>query len=303
MTDPGEPVISVVLIVRHPDDTPDAVLWALSKQWPEMAAEIILVDGRPEGSAPRAGLSPVKLIYIQSPGQNMPRLKAIGVEKARGALAAFLEPKGVPNLGWFQSLIDTHVRSGARAIGGSVIFSGRQTAFNRAAYLFEYGGFAPDEIRGGRIYALPGNNMALPRQPLSELCSDILEREGLNKPFCQKRLLDANVQIEMAPEMSVNLQTNYRYWEFIKSRYHYARCFGATRLRLASPWRWAVLVVGALLIPVLVVIKSFSRLRGNEGVKITPTVGLATFCICLAWAYGEIIGSWFGRGGACARVF
>ncbi len=296
------PVISIVLIVRDPNDAPDTVLDALSEQEAIEKTEIIIVDGRPGGAAP-SGYTNLTTIYRAAQGENMPRLKARGAHLARGDIVAFLEPKAVPAPGWISAILAAQDKGTLCAVGGSVKFDGASDAINRAAFIFEYGAFSPHKLRSGATHDLPGNNMAIPRERLLTLCNDILDSEGLNKPFCQQRLMDGGVPIVMAPDMTITLKSNHRFWAFLESRFNYARCYGGTRIRFASKRRRAVLRVGAPAIPAILMLRHFSQMQKTEPGLLNFTAAIALAVVCLTWGAGELSGYWFGAGSACKRLY
>lgn len=293
------PDVAVILIVRDPEDTPDAVLAALAAQ-PEAAGfAVILADGRPD--APLNRLPGITV--IRAPGLNMPQLKARGIATATATALAFLEPKAVPAPGWAAALVRARAAAPEAALGGAVRLAGPGTAANQAAFIFEYADFSAARIAAGRTRDLPGNNMVLPRAALLAHCADILAAEGLNKPFCQARLMAAGVPLRPVAEMAVAMTTRHRLGGLLSSRMRHARCFGGTRVALAAPglrWRYRL---GAPLVPLLVLAKRMGGV-GRAGIgPHRPGTLAALALLCLAWAAGEVAGSWLGPGRACARLY
>lgn len=299
-------LLSVILIVRHPRETPEAVLAALAAEIgaarePDQT-EIILVDGRPGAPRPSCAV-PAPFCLLTRPGLNMPLLKAEGVRAARGRYLAFLEPKAVPISGWLRAGLDAISAHPDAAIGGAVV-SGATGAVDRAVHRFEYSAFSHEAIRNGKGADLPGNNMILPAAELGANCTDILEAEGLNKPFCQARLTDAGVAINLVPQMAVRLNTRYRLWPLLASRFQYARCFGGTRVNQTSRrMRW-LYRLGAPAIPVLLVrrhVGAALRVRGAERLGGSGLAALSA--LCLTWSAGEATGYWFGCGPSCSKLY
>lgn len=293
------PDVAVILIVRDPADTPDAVLAALTAQ-PEAAGfELILADGRPDATP----TPPPGITVIRAPGLNMPLLKARGAAAATARALAFLEPKAVPAPGWAAALVRARAAAPQAALGGTVRMAGGGSATDQAAFIFEYADFSAAQLASGRAFDLPGNNMVLPRTALLAHCADILATDGLNKPFCQARLVAAGVPLHPVPDMAVAMATSHRLGRLLSSRMRYARCFGGTRVALAPAgrrWRYRL---GAPLVPLLVL----ARRMGSAGRAATgprrPGTLPALALLCLAWAAGEIAGYWRGPGGACGRLY
>ena len=300
------PVLSVVLIVRHPQETPDAVLAALAIETADLAVraqtEIILVDGRPDAPDLREPV-PVRLTRVMRPGLNMPLLKAEGAALARGQSVAFLEPKAVPVVGWLLVALAALANHPGAALGGTVTAVPRRAA-DKAAYAFEYAAFSSAALARGAGTDLSGNNMILPLAALRDLCGDILKAEGLNKPFCQAKLTDGGVAIVMVPDMTVQIKTQYRLGSLLASRFGYARCFGGTRAALADPRQRWLYRLGAPLVPALLLYRHLGaalRVDGPERLGAGSLVALAA--LCLAWSAGEATGSWAGPGRACDALY
>lgn len=290
--------LTIILIVRHPQETPDAVLEALAAEPGIAAVEVILADGRPDAGTIGAETLPVRRLL--HPGENMPRLKARGVAAARGTALAFLEPKAVPVRGWLAAVREALARHPGAALGGAVVFAGGGAA-DRAAYLFEYGAFRPEILARGTTQDLPGNNMILPAAALRRDCANILAEEGLNKPFCQTRLRAGGTAVVLVPGIRVRMATRYRLASLLASRWRYARCFGGTRAARAERgqrWRYRL---GAPVVPALLLSRHLGR--AMQGGRPGPGTLLALSALCLTWAGGEALGSWAGPGRCCDRLY
>lgn len=293
----ADPPLSIIVIVRHPAETPDAVLAALAAEPGIAEAEVLLVDGRPGAvAAPdRQGFA-----TLLRPGLNMPRLKAEGIAAARGRSLAFLEPKGVPQPGWIGAARAALARHPAAALSGSVTAAPGGAA-DRAAQIFEYAAFRPEVMARGGTQDLSGNNMILPADALRRFCGDILAAEGLNKPFCQQRLQQNGIALVMVPELRVRMHTRHRLGALLASRYRYGRCFGGTRAALATPALRRRYRVGAPAVPALLLARHM-RAACRDGWPGLGTLG-ALAALCLAWSAGEAAGSWAGPGRACDALF
>lgn len=298
----GDPPLSIVLIVRHPDEMPDSVLAALAKQERIGDVETVLVDGRPAVVPPVDGSGLVPDL-LRRPGLNMPRLKAEGLAHATGRFVAFLEPKAIPAEGWLSAALVAICRHPDAAIGGSVSAQNGKSAADAAAYLFEYGAFNPAHLTSGATGDLPGNNMLLPREVLARTCNDILSSEGLNKPFCQNRLRDNGVKIVSVPELEVRMTTNHRTGALLASRFRYARCFGGTRAALADKGRRLVYRLGAPAVPAILLWRHFRAARNAGAYRPGPAGYAVLAALCLAWALGEGVGAWGGPGKCCDRLY
>ncbi|WP_300513852.1 hypothetical protein [Aliiroseovarius sp.] len=300
------PVLSVVLIVRHPQETPDSVLAALASETAGLAEpfqwEVILADGRPTAGA-LPDTVPDPLLRLLRPGLNMPLLKAEGLARARGQHVAFLEPKAVPVTGWLRAALAALDAHPGAALGGAVTLAPGGAA-DRAAYAFEYLAFAPARVSQAPPADLPGNNMILPAEALRHHCKDILSSEGLNKPFCQARLKDNGVPVVMIPDMAVQIRTRYNLRSLLASRYRYARCFGGTRAALAAKGKRWTYRLGAPIVPALLLYRHLGASFRAQSVERLGLSGAAALsALCLAWSAGEATGSWFGTGTSCDSLY
>lgn len=292
--------LSVVLISANADDSPAAVLAALGHQSTDADFEIIFVDGRPTGADEAPEPPDARVKHVRVPGANMPRLKAIGARQSRGDLIAFLEPYGVPRRDWAAAVLDA-ARSHPDIVlfGGAVPFAADPDAASLGAYAYEYFDFSETRIRAGLVHEVPGNNMIFRRAALLGHCADILDSEGLNKPFCQARIVEAGLGLHVSDRIIVEMHKRHRFWKLLRTRYSYGRCFGGTRMRQASAGgRWKFRL-GSPLVPFLVVQKHWPAL-GLVSRQIGAT--LVVLSVCMVWAAGEIIGYWFGAGQSCAKL-
>lgn len=295
--------LSIVLIIRHPDDTPEAVLQALGQQGEIARSPVILVDGRCPEVTQNPGPVRAWLTVIKAPGLSMPQLKALGAKVAKGRAIAFLEPKAIPGADWLRRVHAALTAHPGAAFGGGVEFAGASTPANQAAFAFEYGMFTTGNIAAGTLRDLSANNMILLREPLWSLCGDILRNQGLNKPFCQKCLSEAGMPIRLVADMAVALDGKHRLWPLLKSRFSYARCFGGTRVALAQgPRRW-LYRLGAPVVPFMLFWRHSGILRRIDVGQKSPASYIALAALCLAWAAGEAKGSWLGPGKACEDLY
>ncbi|MEQ9643556.1 MAG: hypothetical protein RIM84_26290 [Alphaproteobacteria bacterium] len=296
-------LVSVVLFARHPDAPVPRVLTALRRQSLIAQAEVLLVDGR---EAPPSDLPTdfPQLRRIVAEPSNMPMLKARGIAEARGAFVAILDPWDEPDPRWLETIVAGFRDQGIAGVGGAVVPPAAADATNRAAFLFEYGAFNPPMISGPSDGEMPGNNFAVRRDLLLADCRDILRSEGFNKPFCQARLRDRGRVLAMQPEMRVVHLTCHRLWPFLASRFQYARCFGATRLRFVEPGRRTLLRIFAPLVPALLAWRHLHAAATHSGNRVLLRGARAQLvAICLAWGTGEWLGYWLGAGDSCEQLY
>lgn len=304
MAGSAAPLISVVVFVRAPDSAVRETLRSLGNQERFADIEVILADGHPGRKLDEVAQAFPWVRHLWLPEQNMPRLKAAAIMAAKADIVAILDCWDVAEPDWAGEIVAGLKDPDVAAVSGIVTLGDPSTAVNRAAYIFEYGAFNPPQAAGPSTGEIAGNNLAIRRMALIDHCGDILETEGFNKPFCVARLRDHDAIFMTRPSMRVRHLTAHRAVPFFVRRYHYARCFGATR-RCASPWRRKfVFCLFAPVVPFLLMLRHMAKARSHpSNRKLLQGSCVALLSICAVWGVGEWVGSWFGAGRSCSRLY
>lgn len=242
--------------------------------------------------------------HLSLPGANLPRLKEGALRAARGEVVAILDPSAVAGERWVSEVLAAFDDPTVSAVGGAVVPTPDADTASRALYLFEYSAFNPPFASGPTTGDLPGNNVAYRRLELLEKCADVLAEEGFNKPFCHERLREAGGRLILRPTMRVRHRIAGRRSDMVRSRFHYGRCFGATRRRRAGLGRKLLYLLGSPAVPLVLVLRHLSRCRAHPANRKLLAGGgaLALAEICLAWGLGEWLGAWFGAGASCREL-
>ena len=297
-------LVSIIIFLRddHPylTDTLDAVerLEDLSQ------AEVLLCDASTSGLGRDIQKRSSWLGYIPKPGATMPAMKSHAIETASADIVAILDPGSVPPPDWIGNILRAFAKDSTWAAGGSVSFDAPRRSANLAAYLFEYGAFNPPVVAGPTQHDLAGNSVAYRRLALTEGCRTILDEEGFYKPLCHDRIRTLGGTIDLSALLAVRYRNDFRYAAFIARRFHYARCFGATRMRYSGPRRRIAMRVFAPIVPFLLVQRNFGKsLRSTANRELLRHAWLHLIGICFAWGAGELMGCWFGPGESCEKVY
>ena len=266
------------------------------------SAEILVADG--SGGDELGSLEGCAVVRrLRLPPASMPRLKAVAILASRAPIVAILDPNDVALPGWLAAILDHFPRDPRVAgVGGSVEPGRSRHMGDRGAYLFEYGCFAPPIRPGPTLGDLPGNNVAYRRSALVGDCGDLLEG-GFWKPFFHERLRALGHSLALLPQMRVRHETDHRFGAFLRSRFHFGRCFGAMRARRASfARRWTYRAL-APLVPLVVAAKQLGRaLRHPVRRRALARAALPLLGICVGWGVGEWLGYWAGAAKSCDRV-
>lgn len=286
----------------------ERTLDALERQRGFEDTEVILSDGTPSGLDRRLCERYPWLRLLRPEGATLPVLKGEAIRAARADVVAILDPWDVPEPGWIDAIHEGFGPQGAGAtatgIGGVVLPGGPPSPGNRAAYLFEYGAFNPPVDEGPTEGDLPGNNVAYRRPALTEECADVLAREGFNKPFFHERIRQRGGSLVICPEMRVRHLTRYRFLAVAVRRFHYGRCFGATRWRRSPRGRRLLYLVFAPAVPPLLMARHLRRaLTVPQNRRLLRGAVAALLGVCLFWGVGEWLGYWLGPGRSCEMFY
>lgn len=298
------PRVSVVVAAKCPPPTLAAALDSLHRQARAAEVEVLLADG--SGGSELAGVARdrPRVRHIGLPGAALPALKAAAIEAARADFVAILDPTDAAEPGWIDEILAAFEDSTVAAVGGAVLLDDEAASGNVAAYLFEYGAFNPPFAAGDAPGDLPGNNVAYRRRALTETCADILQSEGFYKPLFHERIRARGGRLVLRPSLRVRHLTRHRFIDFGVRRFHYGRCFGATRLRNAAPARRLLYRVAAPAIVPLLFARHLRRAWGHPGNRrLLARSAPALLGVCAFWGAGEWLGCWFGAGGSCAMVY
>jgi len=290
--------LSVVIAVTADDAPITRLLGALSS--PARAdVEILIADGTAGGGL--SSLAGDRARVLTMPGATLPQLKGAAVETAVGEVIAIIEPWDVPETGWVDAVLAALEDPDVAAAGGTVLYDPDGSAADAGGYLFEYAAFAPPLKAGVTEADLPGNNVAYRRTQLHDVCADLLEAEGFNKPFFHARIRERGGRLVIAPDMIVRHRTTHGLGALVASRHHYGRCFGATRLAHTSGRRRLLYRVFAPVLPVLLVLRYVARAWRPRTRRLLLSGGPALMLISAGWGLGEWFGYWFGAGRSCGK--
>ena len=304
MARPSPPRVSVVVAARAAPASLDRALASLAAQPRAAELEVLLADGSDAGVLAVAARSRAGVRHIAAPGAALPALKAAAIRAASGELVAILDPTDAAEPGWLDEILAAFEDGTVSAVGGAVLLDNAAASANVAAYLFEYGAFNPPFGAGDAPGDLPGNNVAYRRRALTVDCADLLETEGFYKPLFHERIRARGGRLVLRPSMRVRHLTQHRFLEFGLRRFHYGRCFGATRLRRASPGRRFLYRFLAPVVAPVLVARHLRRAWMHPGNRRLLARAAPALCgVCAFWGVGEWLGYWFGDGGSCGMVY
>ncbi|MHC4513511.1 MAG: glycosyltransferase family 2 protein [Planctomycetota bacterium] len=298
----ASPVLSVITFAREDPLAVRHALESLADQVEEHPVEVIVADGSGEPEAVTREFPWVR--HLSLPPGPMPVLKGAAIQAAQGEVVAILDPLDAADPDWIRRILEALAGPESVAgIGGTVLPDGDRTGANQAAYLFEYGQFAPPLRAGPTTGDLPGNNVAYRRKALVDWCGDLIPN-GFWKPFFHDRIRRRGGELHLCPGMRVHHRTRHRFWPFARRCWNYGRCFGAMRLEKTSLGRRVLFIVCGPVVPLLLCLRHVVRaLQHPYNRKLLPRAFLPLLGVCMAWGLGECLGYWLGPGSSCEKVY
>lgn len=290
--------VSVVVASVNGWDVLGPTLDALDAQPERDQIEVIVVEavGEPVRARLRGRRPPV--VLVESERLPIPRLRHLGVCRARGKVVAILEDHGRVAPDWAAVVFQAH--EGPWAAVGGAVENGRGGLLNWAVYFCEYAPYMRP-VAEGESADLPGNNIAYKRPHLLRHAHVL--QQGRWESWINDRLRADGLPIASTNAMVVHHIKSFRLGGFLAQRFHFSRSYAGMRRASQTPLRRLVYGVGSLALP------------GLLFVRVTRTVlrkrrNLARFA--LAWplvalfltvgAVGEMVGYLFGPGASLEKV-
>ncbi len=303
MQEPEPRDVSVIVFVRESAASIRDTLRSLEAQEGIEAAEVIVADGSSDGTSEIVAREFPWVRHLRFEPDTMPALKGRAIQAARGSVLAILDSCDRAGPGWLREIVRGLEQSGAEAVGGEVLFEGPPGGINAAGYLFEYGAFAPPLVSGPTQGDLPGNNVAYRARVFRETCAELLPG-GFWKPFFHRRIRERGGSLHLYPAMHVHHRIRMDLGAFLLRRFHYGRCFGAMRYAAADRRRKILYLLLEPGVPLLLCWRHVRRAWGHPGNRKLLLRALpALLLLCCSWGVGEWLGTWFGSGRSCARVY
>jgi hypothetical protein len=288
----GVPDLSVVIASVNGWDVLGPTLEALDAQPERDFMEIIVVEAVGEAVRARLAAHQPPVEVIEAERLSIPKLRHLGVCRARGKVVAILEDHGKVSSDWAHSLLEAH-RGPWAAVGGAVE-NGRFGLVNWAVFFCEYTPYMKP-VPEGETHDLPGNNIAYKRPHLMRHASVLAE--GKWESWINDNLRADGVAIASTNKVVVQHIKPFRFGHFLVQRFHFARSYAGMR-RVDQTWfRRLIYGAGSSVLPALLmarVSRTVLRKRRNLGwfAAASPLVAL----FLTVGALGEMVGYLFGPG-------
>jgi glycosyltransferase involved in cell wall biosynthesis len=299
---PNSPLISVVIASVNGMSSIGECLDALTQQQGNIRYEVLVVDRCGEKTREqirrRFPQSEIQLVEVAG-HPSIPKLRAMGIARARGQLIAILEDHCNVPPAWFCTIIRSH-EAGHEVMSGPVENGAVDRIVDWAVFFCEYARFMPPMPRG-TVDEIAGNCAIYAREVLDRIGPEL--REELWEPFLHARIREMGIPFYNDPALTVVHKKEFGFWYFVSQRYHYSRSFAGMRMRAAPIWKRMAYAAGCVLLPALLfgrIMKTVFK-KGRHRLKfLLAAPAIAVFLI--SWACGEAVGALCGPGNSLARV-
>ncbi|CAN5155451.1 hypothetical protein BH09GEM1_BH09GEM1_41280 [soil metagenome] len=301
------PVLSVVVPSVNTLADVERTLAALEREQASVAIEVLLVDrlGESVRAAVRSRHPSVRILET-SPTATIPAMRKQAFEAATGVFVAVIEDHVIVPPGWAAALIAAEVAArkdagnGDAVVGGSVENAATGKIVDWAAFLCEYS-HCITPMPSGPSDWVTGNNVIYPRALLQRYVDKLSPDQWEN--YLHGLMKDDGVTLVLRPEITVGHEKYYTLGEYLSQRYLYARSYAGARVSGASlPKRLAFGLAAAALPPVLFA-RTIQRIlaKKRHRAQLVMSIPMIAIFVC-AWAWGEVMGSWFGAGDSLQKV-
>jgi len=300
MADLARPDLAVVVPSVNGWGDLGGCLRALGEQEDGVTVEVIVADrlGEEVRGPVRKEHPRVRLLEAP-PGTTIPRLRQMAFAAARADVVGVIEDHVVVPRDWARRMLAEH-RGGAEIVGGAVDNAARDRLVDWAAFLCEYSHCLVPPPRGPAPW-LTGNNVTYRRALLDRFKDTIAEGGWENR--LHDAIREAGIPLESRPDIVVGHKKHYTVGEYVSQRYLYSRSYAGVRVANAAPARRLVFGFAAMALPPLLLFRIFTNVLRTGRYRRELVLSLPLLAVfVVAWAWGEVAGSWFGPGDALGKV-
>lgn len=294
----ASPRLSVVVPFVNAWSDLEGCLVALAAQ--DVALEVIVAERHGGGMAERIRTRfPDAVVLSAAPGTTIPDLRALAFDAARAPDVAVIEDHVIVPQGWARRLLEERAR-GSRVVGGAVENVATDSWVDEAAFLCEYSHLLPP-IPGGPVDGVTGNNTVYDRALLEQ------HRDVTHAGLWENHLHDAiragGVALVCRPDIVVGHKMHYSVGLYLSQRYLYSRSYSGARARGASLPRRLALGAASMALPPVLLYRIVRRCldKNVDRALLLRSLPLLALFVC-GWAWGDVVGSWFGPGDALSRI-
>lgn len=295
------PSLSVVVASKVGPPFIDQCLDSLKDETRKLAAEVVVVAAGTEAYASRLAAKYPWARVVHSPHiSKVPALRRLGVETATGELVGIIEEHCSAKEDWLHESLLAHSAGDYGAVGGPVVDYDYPRLRDWVVYFLEYNGSLPPATNGETTELNDANIVY--RRPLLIDHVHLLD-DGYWPMTLHSTLLAKGIKLRSAPGMVVYHRGPFDFGYYLRQRYLFSRAFAGVRAQSQSTLRRLAYVVGAPLVPVMLLGRIALRVleKRRNVVRFFMTLPLLVPALVVMVA-GEWVGYVIGPGDALAKV-
>jgi hypothetical protein len=221
-------------------------------------------------------------------GADVPRLRRLGLDRARGDIVVFTEDSCRCSDGWLRAWRDAFLDPALVAATGPIEPAMGDRAVDWAVFFFEYAPFLAGAIR--EVARLAGNNFAIHRELADRLDPDAIEECDIPGAAWAH-----GGKVGVAVGAVAGHTRSYGLTDAIRDRFRLGLSFGRHRAtRLPMPFRLAGIAAGPGIALVQAVRLTTTVVRNRRYVGRFVRSAPVTILLLTAWSVGEWLG-WSGE--------
>ena len=275
-------------------------LTALEAEATSVSLEILIPERC--GTAVREAVHarfPWATVLPVTPDTTIPQMRAAGMMAARAPSVAVIEDHVLVSRGWAAAMLAARTDT-AQVVGGHLVNTATDTVVDWAAWLCEYHHLA-NPMPAGSVPGLHGNHTVYDATLLHRFRHVVATgqwEDALHKAFQVE-----GISLWSRPDIVAGHCKHYTVKEYTTQRYFYSRAYAAMRARTMSPASKVAYGAVAAALPPVLLLRIIRQVRASESYRpyLTRSLPLLLLFVC-SWAVGEMVGAWFGDGGALAKV-
>ena len=295
------PKISVVIASKVGSPFIDQCLESIKNEVTELNGEAIVVTPGTQAYVSRLARDYPWIRVVHAPElEKVPALRRRGVEEARGDLVAVIEEHCSAAPDWLHQAVAALSKGSYGAAGGAISDANYKRLRDWVVYFCEYNGSLPP-VPAGETDQLNDANIVYPRRLLVEHAQ--LLDEGYWPMTLHPTLLRKGIKLLSVPEMVVYHRGPFNFGYYLHQRFLFSRAFAGVRARAQSPGRRLAYIVGAPLIPVMLLGRMTAKVlqKRRRVARFVVTLPLTVPALVVLVA-GEWVGCLLGPGDALSKV-
>jgi glycosyltransferase involved in cell wall biosynthesis len=294
------PKISIVVASKVGAPFIDRCLESLREQTVASDTEVFVVTGTAGDAARLEASFPWARVLHGAGIAKVPALRRRGVEEARGELVAIIEEHCSAKADWLEEAVRAHESGDFAAVGGPIVDDDYRRLRDWVVYFLEYNSALPPAPRGETV-ELNDANVVYRREALLDHL-ELLD-EGYWSMTLNPVLHGKGIKLRSVPEMVVYHHGPFDFGYYLHQRFLFSRAFAGVRAQAEPPSRRLAYLIGAPLIPLLLLGRMTSRVlqKRHRVSRFVQSIPLIVPALVVMVA-GEWVGCLLGPGDALNRV-